>query len=64
MKENIHYPETLGNEDIVEGQTTIQFDITDDGKMEHINIVQSSGNERYDKEAMRVVESMTKIVKL
>jgi len=57
LSENVHYPAEAAEEK-KEGRAVVQFIVRKDGSISDIAVVRSAGDERLDKEAVRVVESM------
>lgn len=54
LKENIQYPETVGNEKI-QGQAIVEFTVTEDGSVLNIRVIKGSGYFELDREVVRAV---------
>ena len=54
--DNMKYPENLKAQKI-SGVTTVSFTVTSSGAITNVEVVNSSGQEAFDKEAVRLVES-------
>ena len=57
--DNMKYPETLKRQN-VKGVTTIEFVVSSSGTISEVEVVNSSGQEDFDKEALRLVNSFPK----
>ena len=57
LKENVHYPEDALKEG-KEGRAICQFVVNPDSTLSDFEVVRSSGDERLDAEAIRVLKSM------
>lgn len=57
LAENVRYPQAA-QQNKVEGRTLCEFVVNKDGRISDVVIVQSSGDYRLDREAIRVIRSM------
>lgn len=59
IKTTVKYP-AIAQEKGIQGKTRCQFTIEKDGSITEVEVIQTSGDESLDKEAVRVVKSMPK----
>ncbi|MCQ2345228.1 MAG: energy transducer TonB [Paludibacteraceae bacterium] len=57
LMDNVVYPESA-KKDRVEGRVVCQFVVNTDGTITEVIVVRTSGDERLDAEAVRVIQSM------
>lgn len=57
--DNMKYPQSLKNQKI-DGITTVGFTVKSDGSIADVSVVNTSGYEEFDNEAVRLVESFPK----